>query len=160
MVKLEEVFSEDEEEVESEGEEEEEVLLGFVDEAANPESLERHFFPSKVGGVPAWLDPVRLPQGEATVCGFCGKPLAFLMQVSLHHLVSPSSLGRKMGLGKMQFVYSADLFHIKPLRVLKYRLAMVDLVMHNKHVPYRRRVSPRAPPLPIKLREGDQASFV
>ncbi|GAQ82545.1 putative programmed cell death protein [Klebsormidium nitens] len=81
MVKLEEVFSEDEEEVESEGEEEEEVLLGFVDEAANPESLERHFFPSKVGGVPAWLDPVKLPQGGATVCGFCGKPLAFLMQV-------------------------------------------------------------------------------
>lgn len=82
MVKLEELFSEDEEELESEEEEEEEVLLGIVDEPVCSEALERHFFPSKVGGVPAWLDPVNLPRGEATECGFCGKPLEFLMQVS------------------------------------------------------------------------------
>ena len=35
-----------------------EVQLGFAEEPERPHFLRRHFFPSKVGGEPAWLDPV------------------------------------------------------------------------------------------------------
>ncbi|QDZ20138.1 programmed cell death protein 2 [Chloropicon primus] len=70
----------------SSGEEEEEVggmLLGFSEEVEDERYLRRHFFPSKIGGQPAWLDPVRLPSEEAghTKCKGCGGRLSFLLQV-------------------------------------------------------------------------------
>ncbi|CAN6470180.1 unnamed protein product [Victoria cruziana] len=70
---------------EDEDEEEQErdlpVTLGFVEKPEDPNSLLRHFFPSKAGGAPAWLDPINLPCGNCTICGFCGVPLQFLIQV-------------------------------------------------------------------------------
>ncbi|KAF3333946.1 programmed cell death protein 2 [Carex littledalei] len=66
---------------EEEDEEEEEVQLGFVEKPRNPRSLLRHLFPSKAGGIPAWLDPVNLPSEKSRTCGFCGEPLQFLLQV-------------------------------------------------------------------------------
>ncbi len=42
------------------------VLLGFSEEPEHERFLRRHFFPSKIGGKPAWLDPVRLPNGDQT----------------------------------------------------------------------------------------------
>jgi pre-rRNA-processing protein TSR4 len=38
-------------------------------------------FPDKAGGAPAWLDPVNLPAGDARLCGVCGEPLRFALQV-------------------------------------------------------------------------------
>ncbi|WOL14070.1 programmed cell death protein 2 [Canna indica] len=76
IIEFEEVDDEDEEE-----EEEEYVTLGTVERAKNPKFLLRHLFPSKSGGVPAWLDPVDLPSGMSSRCGFCEQPLQFLLQI-------------------------------------------------------------------------------
>ncbi|KAG6785071.1 hypothetical protein POTOM_010794 [Populus tomentosa] len=81
---VEEVVEEEEEEEEgddSEEEEEEPVTLGFLEKTKNSWSLSRQVFPSKAGGVPAWLDPVNLPSGRSCVCDICEEPLQFLLQV-------------------------------------------------------------------------------
>ncbi|XP_061356084.1 uncharacterized protein LOC133300540 isoform X2 [Gastrolobium bilobum] len=62
-------------------EESEPVTLGFVDKPKNQWYLCRQYFPSKAGGVPAWLDPLNLPSGRSSVCDICGDPLQFLLQV-------------------------------------------------------------------------------
>eukprot|EP00966_Prymnesium_polylepis_P133231 3079145-Prymnesium_polylepis.1 len=95
---------EDDEEVESP-----EVHLGFAVEPDEPEQLLRNHFPSKLGGAPAWLDPVRLPLVQQLVCQDSGLQLRFLLQVysainddpaafhrSIYLFISPqgSKLGR------------------------------------------------------------------
>ncbi|KAF7154438.1 hypothetical protein RHSIM_Rhsim01G0287800 [Rhododendron simsii] len=57
------------------------VTLGFLEKPENRCSLVRQGFPSKAGGVPAWLDPVSLPSGKSCLCDICGEPLQFLLQV-------------------------------------------------------------------------------
>ncbi|XP_021768815.1 programmed cell death protein 2-like [Chenopodium quinoa] len=57
------------------------VWLGFVEKPKNSRLLLREAFPSKAGGVPAWLDPVNLPTGKSCLCDMCGEPLQFLLQV-------------------------------------------------------------------------------
>ncbi|XP_031489920.1 uncharacterized protein LOC116257375 isoform X2 [Nymphaea colorata] len=74
-------FEGGEDEEEEEQESDLPVTLGFVEKPKNPISLLRQFFPCKAGGAPAWLDPINLPYGNATLCGFCGVPLQFLIQV-------------------------------------------------------------------------------
>ncbi len=54
-------------------------LLGFVEPPAAAADLLRHRHPSKVGGRPAWLDPLRLPAAEQLACA--GAPGRFLLQV-------------------------------------------------------------------------------
>jgi pre-rRNA-processing protein TSR4 len=58
-----------------------EVLLGFVEEPEAPQYLQAYYFPSKVGGKPAWIDPLHLPSAAELACPECGDPLAFLAQV-------------------------------------------------------------------------------
>ncbi|XP_077214141.1 zinc finger (MYND type) family protein / programmed cell death 2 C-terminal domain-containing protein [Tasmannia lanceolata] len=77
----EEQLEDDEEEEEEEDEEEVLVALGFVEKPKNPCFLQRQFFPSKAGGVPAWLDPVDLPSEKCRICDICREPLQFLLQV-------------------------------------------------------------------------------
>lgn len=43
--------------------------------------LESRFFPSKVGGKPAWLDLINLPDPLQMKCGNCDNPCIFLCQV-------------------------------------------------------------------------------
>ncbi|XP_071722270.1 uncharacterized protein [Rutidosis leptorrhynchoides] len=57
------------------------VTLGFVEEPEHNWSFDRQVFPSKAGGVPAWLDPVNLPSEESTLCDVCQEPLQFMLQV-------------------------------------------------------------------------------
>lgn len=57
------------------------VVVGFVQKPEQPWCLSRQLFPSKAGGSPAWLDPVNIPRGSDICCGFCGRPLQFLVQV-------------------------------------------------------------------------------
>jgi hypothetical protein len=59
-----------------------EWLLGFVEAPERGTDLLRHRFPSKVGGCPAWLDPVHLPSRDQLTCPFTGKVMRFLMQAS------------------------------------------------------------------------------
>lgn len=61
--------------------EDEPITLGFLEKPKNPLNLSRHFFPSKAGGLPAWLDPLNIPSGKSSVCDFCGDPLHFVLQV-------------------------------------------------------------------------------
>ncbi|KAG2552587.1 hypothetical protein PVAP13_9KG470900 [Panicum virgatum] len=62
-------------------EEEAEVTLGVLKKPKRPGLLLRHLFPSKAGGIPAWLDPVNLPSGKSSCCGFCGEPMQFVLQI-------------------------------------------------------------------------------
>ena len=57
------------------------VELGFVEKAECPEELTSPYFPSKVGGKPAWLNPTHLPTPEETACSVCGAPRTFLLQM-------------------------------------------------------------------------------
>ncbi|CAL1280443.1 unnamed protein product [Larinioides sclopetarius] len=56
------------------------VELGFVKQSA-PWKLRSKFFPSKVGGWPAWLRLNNLPDKSIIICKGCDKPLLFLLQV-------------------------------------------------------------------------------
>jgi len=56
------------------------VDLGFL-EKSDSWRLRSHFFPSKVGGKPAWLHLGELPTAESVQCGVCGEPCVFLCQV-------------------------------------------------------------------------------
>ena len=66
---------------------EENWKIGLVEAPVVPEALNPEFFPSKVGGDPAWLDPKNLPSDadlrcQAKVRGeTCGQRLSFLLQV-------------------------------------------------------------------------------
>lgn len=43
--------------------------------------LHPRFFPSKVGGKPAWLDLKNIPNLSEISCKLCNNPLVFLCQV-------------------------------------------------------------------------------
>ena len=58
----------------------EDVELGFAEKPEDLSTLTSPYFPSKIGGKPAWLDP-RLPVPEDLVCRKCSKPRVFLLQV-------------------------------------------------------------------------------
>jgi pre-rRNA-processing protein TSR4 len=56
-------------------------VLGFAESPLKPLDLLRHTFPSKVGGRPAWLDPVNLPHIDDLRCPGDGSMMKFLLQV-------------------------------------------------------------------------------
>jgi len=59
-----------------------EIQLGFVvPEEESTAFLQSPFFPSKVGGKPAWLEPVNLPETDQIKCPQCTKQMSFLMQI-------------------------------------------------------------------------------
>eukprot|EP00887_Chlorella_sp_A99_P000437 scaffold17.g437.t1 len=58
-----------------------ECLLGFVEPPERPADLLRHRFPSKLGGRPAWLDPLHLPTAAQLACRVTGQRMDFLLQV-------------------------------------------------------------------------------
>lgn len=53
--------------------------LGFLDDTCG--LLESRFFPSKIGGQPAWLDLKHVPSSEDLKCNKCGVPRQFLCQL-------------------------------------------------------------------------------
>ncbi|XP_008187026.1 programmed cell death protein 2 [Acyrthosiphon pisum] len=59
------------------------VMLGTIDEHSTTESfsLTSRFFPSKVGGKPAWLDLKHIPEASELACLKCNIPLVFLCQL-------------------------------------------------------------------------------
>lgn len=57
-----------------------EIDLGFAEEC-EPWLLTNTYFPSKMGGRPAWLDLDDLPTPDEMKCVKCAKPLVFLCQV-------------------------------------------------------------------------------
>ncbi|KAI3431726.1 hypothetical protein D9Q98_004768 [Chlorella vulgaris] len=73
-----------------------EWLLGFVQPPRKRTDLLRHRFPSKVGGRPAWLDPLHLPTEEQLTCRVTGKPLNYLLQVYAPLDGNPSAFHRAL----------------------------------------------------------------
>lgn len=59
------------------------IVLGTVDKYSIPKRfmLTSRFFPSKVGGKPAWLDLKHIPEANETSCSKCKVPLVFLCQL-------------------------------------------------------------------------------
>lgn len=58
------------------------VDLGFI-EKCESWLLTNKFFPSKLGGRPAWLDLERIPQTGEIKCADCDGALTYLCQVSI-----------------------------------------------------------------------------
>lgn len=58
------------------------VDLGFLDKC-EPWLLANKFFPSKVGGLPAWLNLETIPSIDKLKCNECNQSLIFLCQVRL-----------------------------------------------------------------------------
>ena len=56
------------------------VELGFLEEV-DSHQLEALFFPSKVGGKPAWLSQSEIPSDNDLKCSICGDILRFLIQI-------------------------------------------------------------------------------
>ncbi|KAL0131936.1 hypothetical protein PUN28_000010 [Cardiocondyla obscurior] len=56
------------------------IDLGFV-EKCESWRLESRFFPSKIGGKPAWLDLKNIPSKSDLECEYCGDPCVFLCQI-------------------------------------------------------------------------------
>ena len=57
------------------------VDLGFMETDYEPWEVECRYFPSKVGGRPAWLDLKNLPAVTEMLCPHCQQPRKFLLQV-------------------------------------------------------------------------------
>lgn len=70
------------------------VDLGFVDECDDCWLLESRFFPSKVGGKPAWLDLKDIPDDKAVECDYCSEPCIFLCQIYAPYEDSHSAFHR------------------------------------------------------------------
>ncbi len=57
------------------------LKLGFLEKPTHALQMRRDYFPSKFGGLPAWLDPKNLPPISSLVCQHCHAPLRFLLQI-------------------------------------------------------------------------------
>lgn len=57
------------------------VEMGFA-EKKEPEWLTNRYFPSKIGGKPAWLDLDLIPSAEDLACRNCSAPMTFICQVN------------------------------------------------------------------------------
>ncbi|XP_015510889.1 programmed cell death protein 2 [Neodiprion pinetum] len=56
------------------------IDIGFIEDCEEWRLASR-FFPSKVGGKPAWLNLKDIPRKEDVECQFCKQPCIFLMQI-------------------------------------------------------------------------------
>ncbi|XP_055838047.1 programmed cell death protein 2 [Episyrphus balteatus] len=61
-------------------EHEHQIDLGFAEEC-EPNLLRNVYFPSKIGGKPAWLDLEKIPSTDDLKCKKCGAPQSFLCQI-------------------------------------------------------------------------------
>lgn len=57
-----------------------EIDLGFAEEC-EPWLLANTYFPSKIGGRPAWLNLENIPMPDEMKCSQCNESLVFLCQV-------------------------------------------------------------------------------
>lgn len=75
------------------------IDLGFAEET-DEFLLKNVFFPSKLGGKPAWLELKNLPEQHEVACELCNEPCAFLCQV-----YSPSDLDPEKGFHRAIYLF-------------------------------------------------------
>lgn len=80
------------------------VDLGFAEKCEDYWRLLSHYFPSKLGGPPAWLGLTGVPDYEMLKCCGCGKTCKFLLQI-----YSPAPLDNDSSAEQQQD--SDDAFH-------------------------------------------------
>lgn len=99
------------------------VELGFLEKAEDASHLTSPYFPAKVGGRPAWLDPINLPSPERLACQHCGKPCVLLLQLYAPLSDDPAVFHRSL----FVFICKDSACHqpgsSKPFRVLRCHLA-------------------------------------
>ncbi|GAV06557.1 hypothetical protein RvY_16523 [Ramazzottius varieornatus] len=69
------------------------VELGYAEDSP-AWKLHRRYFPSKIGGFPAWLDLHSLPLPSDLQCGSCSQPMSYLLQVYAAHDGDPAGFHR------------------------------------------------------------------
>ncbi|XP_058804604.1 programmed cell death protein 2 isoform X1 [Phymastichus coffea] len=69
------------------------IDIGFAEEC-EPWRLESRFFPSKIGGKPAWLDLQNIPNTEQLQCNYCKNPCIFLCQIYAPYEEDPKAFHR------------------------------------------------------------------
>lgn len=57
------------------------VELGYAETVDNVNLLKSQYFPSKIGGKPAWLSFKPLPDSSTLKCQICKEPMCFLLQI-------------------------------------------------------------------------------
>lgn len=65
------------------------IDLGFAEENDDDFLLKNVFFPSKLGGKPAWLELKNLPEQHEILCELCNEPTVFLCQIYAPSEIDP-----------------------------------------------------------------------
>lgn len=125
--------------------------LGIAEEPEIPEVLQPEFFPSKVGGAPAWLDRRDLPSAEDLRCTAnnhgdpCGRQYAFICQV-----YAPSEDDNPDAFHRTTFVFACrnPLCCGKPGSVKAFRS---QLPRRNDFYPYEAPDYPEAGPKVVEV---------
>ena len=99
------------------------VELGLLEKPENPALLTSPYFPTKVGGKPAWLDPVNLPPSEQLTCQHCGKPCVLLLQLYAPLSDDPAVFHRSLFVFMCKESACHQLGNAKPFRVFRCNLA-------------------------------------
>lgn len=102
------------------------VELGFLEKVDDPERLTSPFFPSKVGGKPAWLDLRGLPHPERLACSVCGKPCVFLLQVYAPLPSNPRAFHRTVFIFMCRNASCHDSGETKAFKVFRSQLLKVN----------------------------------
>ena len=99
------------------------VELGLLRKPEDPALLTSPYFPTKVGGKPAWLDPIHLPTPAQLACQHCGKPCVLLLQLYAPLSDDPSVYHRSLFIFMCKDSACHESDSTEPFRVLRCNLA-------------------------------------
>ena len=88
--------------------------LGFLEKVEDSDSwlLESRFFPSKIGGKPAWLSLKDLPSSSLIQCPKCNLPRSFLCQLYANIDENPDCFHRTL------FIFMCRSIKVSKLRII------------------------------------------
>ncbi|OAD60622.1 Programmed cell death protein 2, partial [Eufriesea mexicana] len=99
--------------------------LGFVKKCESWQ-LESRFFPSKVGGKPAWLDLKNIPGEKYLQCEYCKEPCIFLCQIYAPYENSEDAFHRTIFLFICKKVECSQLNKNGNLKVFRSQLPRIN----------------------------------
>ncbi|XP_043284289.1 programmed cell death protein 2 isoform X2 [Venturia canescens] len=106
------------------------IDIGFVEECESWR-LESRFFPSKVGGKPAWLDLKNIPNSDDLKCNVCGTPCIFLCQIYAPYEDDPQAFHRTL------YVFvCTDEACCKPNNNDNFKILRCQLPRENPYYPF------------------------